>query len=85
VQLISFPTISTKFDHFYSDGGFRYHVASTLSEWIVATIFSFYILSFTDEFKYIQFEHPEISFMIVEQDVETQILVEAINEVEADA
>jgi hypothetical protein len=26
----------------------------------VATIFSFYILSFTDEFRYIQFDHPEV-------------------------
>lgn len=44
----------------FSDGGWRFHVASSISEWIVATIFSFYILSFTDEFKYINFEHPEV-------------------------
>lgn len=44
----------------YSDGGWRFHVASSISEWIVATIFSFYILTFTDEFKYIKFEHPEV-------------------------
>lgn len=48
--------------HWYpSDGGWRYHVASSVSEWIVATIFSFYILTFADEFRYIQFEHPEVS------------------------
>jgi hypothetical protein len=64
--------------HWYpSDGGFRYHVASSVSEWIVASIFSFYILSFTDEFKYIQFDHPEISFVIIEQNVEeTTVLVQ---------
>lgn len=44
-----------------SDGGWRYHVASSISEWIVATIFCFYVLSFTDEFKLISFDHPPIS------------------------
>ncbi|KAG5677837.1 hypothetical protein PVAND_007559 [Polypedilum vanderplanki] len=73
--------------HWYpSDGGFRYHVASSVSEWIVATIFSFFILSYTDEFKYINFEHPQISFIIIEQEIETTILVEAIDaNIEADA
>ncbi|CRL03758.1 CLUMA_CG016242, isoform A [Clunio marinus] len=48
--------------HWYpSDGGWRFHVASSVSEWIVATIFSFYILTFTDEFRYIKFDHPEVS------------------------
>lgn len=44
-----------------SDGGWKYHVASSISEWIVSTIFSFYILSFSDEFKLISFDHPPIS------------------------
>lgn len=49
--------------HWYpSDGGWRFHVASSISEWIVATIFSFYILTFADEFRYIQFDHPEVKF-----------------------
>jgi len=57
--------------HWYpSDGGWRFHVASSISEWIVATIFSFYILTFADEFRYIQFDHPEISFIFVEEDQE---------------
>lgn len=47
--------------HWYpSDGGWRWHVASSVSEWIVATIFSFYILTFADEFRYIKFDHPEV-------------------------
>jgi DNA damage-regulated autophagy modulator protein 2 len=50
--------------HWYpSDGGWRFHVASSISEWIVATIFSFYILSFTDEFRYIKFDHPEVKHL----------------------
>jgi hypothetical protein len=71
--------------HWYpSDGGWRYHVASSVSEWIVATIFSFYILSFTDEFKYVDFDHPEISFIIIEQHIETSILIqEADDDAEA--
>jgi len=44
-----------------SDGGWKYHVASSISEWIVSTIFSFYILSFSDEFKLITFDHPTIA------------------------
>lgn len=46
-----------------SDGGWKYHVASSVSEWIVSTIFSFYILSFSDEFKLITFDHPVIAIM----------------------
>lgn len=49
-----------------SDGGWRYHIASSISEWIVATIFCFYILSFTDEFKLIDIDHPTISLMVYE-------------------
>lgn len=41
-----------------SDGGWNYHVASSVSEWIVSTLFSFYILSFSDEFKHLTFHHP---------------------------
>lgn len=44
-----------------SDGGWEYHVASSISEWIVSMIFCTYILSFTDEFKLITFDHPAIS------------------------
>lgn len=43
-----------------SDGGWKYHVASSISEWIVSLIFCFYILSFSDEFKLITFDHPPI-------------------------
>jgi DNA damage-regulated autophagy modulator protein 2 len=52
--------------HWYpSDGGWRWHVASSISEWIVATIFCFYILSFADEFRYINFDHPEVIFLVL--------------------
>lgn len=44
-----------------SDGGWKYHVASSIAEWTVATIFSFFILSFTDEFRDISFDHPPIA------------------------
>lgn len=43
-----------------SDGGWEYHVASSISEWIVATIFSFYILTFTEEFRVIKMHHPVV-------------------------
>lgn len=46
-----------------SDGGWKYHVVSSISEWIISTIFCFYILSFTDEFRAISIEHPAIMFL----------------------
>lgn len=46
-----------------SDGGWEYHVASSISEWIVATIFCFYILTFTDEFRSIEMDHPVLVFV----------------------
>ncbi|XP_037938674.1 DNA damage-regulated autophagy modulator protein 2 [Teleopsis dalmanni] len=46
-----------------SDGGWYFHVVSSISEWIIATIFSFFILSFTDEFRDISFNHPQISLI----------------------
>lgn len=58
--------------HWYpSDGGWIFHVISSVSEWIVATAFSFYILSFTPEFRDIHMEHPKL--MIIRT---TQLLVE---------
>ncbi|EDV32826.1 uncharacterized protein Dana_GF21936 [Drosophila ananassae] len=44
-----------------SDGGWYFHVISSISEWIMATIFSFYILSFTDEFRSVSVSHPQIA------------------------
>lgn len=38
-------------------------MASSISEWIVATIFCFYILTFTDEFRNIAIDHPVIVFV----------------------
>lgn len=48
-----------------SDGGWEYHVASSISEWIVATIFCFYILSFTEEFRAIKMHHPVVGHMLI--------------------
>lgn len=60
--------------HWYpSDGGWMFHVISSVSEWIVAIAFSLYILSFTPEFRDIHMEHPKLiiirtqSFLIVEE------------------
>jgi len=44
-------------------------------------------LSFSDEFKFVQFEHPEISFVIFDieaVEVDARVLVEHVDE-EADA
>lgn len=44
-----------------SVGGCKFHVASTLLEWIVAAVFCFFfILTFTDELK-LSVDHPPIA------------------------
>ncbi|XP_073827381.1 DNA damage-regulated autophagy modulator protein 1 [Musca autumnalis] len=43
-----------------SDGGWYFHVISSISEWVIATVFSFYILSFTHEFRDVDLEHPPL-------------------------
>ncbi|KDR23377.1 hypothetical protein L798_05340, partial [Zootermopsis nevadensis] len=47
------------------DGGWEMHVASTVSEWIVATSFCIYILSFVREFQIINIEEPEVCIIIM--------------------
>lgn len=67
-----------------SDGGWEYHVASSISEWIVSTIFSFYILTFSDEFRDITFEHPSISlegYDVLERIHETEVVSTITTEV----
>lgn len=51
-----------------SDGGWGFHVASSIGEWILATAFSFYILSFTDEFRILSFDHPPLTFIELEHE-----------------
>lgn len=43
-----------------SDKGYELHVASTISEWVVAICFCIYILTFYSEFSEISFSHPQI-------------------------
>ena len=47
------------------DGGWEMHVASTVSEWIVATSFCVYILSFVQEFRTIKIEEPQVCNFII--------------------
>ncbi|KAJ8977606.1 hypothetical protein NQ317_011778 [Molorchus minor] len=42
------------------DGGYDFHLVSTITEWIMAVTFQFFLASFTSEFKLIQFSEPEI-------------------------
>jgi hypothetical protein len=42
------------------DGGWEMHVASTVSEWIVATSFCVYMLSFVQEFRTVIIEEPQV-------------------------
>ena len=42
------------------DGGWEMHVVSTVSEWIVATSFCVYILSYVQEFRTVSIEEPQV-------------------------
>ncbi|XP_043261223.1 DNA damage-regulated autophagy modulator protein 1-like [Colletes gigas] len=42
------------------DGGWELHVASAITEWVCATAFCVYILTFTDEFRDIKISHPRV-------------------------
>lgn len=46
-----------------SDGGWIYHVCSTISEWVVAVSFCFYILSFTREFRNLSINQPQLELL----------------------
>ncbi|PSN45364.1 hypothetical protein C0J52_06521 [Blattella germanica] len=43
----------------FNDGGWEMHVVSTVSEWIVATSFCVFILTFVREFRTIAIEEPQ--------------------------
>lgn len=58
-----------------SDGGWKYHVASSISEWVVATAFCFYILTFTDEFRSLSIDHPAIVIREYEFTGEADIVI----------
>lgn len=60
-----------------SDGGWEYHIASSISEWLMSTAFCFYILTFSEEFRSISVEHPQLVFLDFEDD---EILNETVNE-----
>lgn len=46
--------------HESSEDGCEYLGVSVWSEWIVALVFCFYLLSFSHEFRHIEMEHPNI-------------------------
>lgn len=55
--------LSTRHFRYPSDGGWYFHVVSSISEWVIATVFSFFILSFTNEFRDVSLSHPQIALM----------------------
>lgn len=42
-----------------TDGGYLYHLISTICEWVAALSFDFYILSYAHEFKYMSISSPK--------------------------
>ncbi|XP_032677583.1 uncharacterized protein DDB_G0283697-like [Odontomachus brunneus] len=42
------------------DGGWELHITSTITEWLCAMTFCFYILTFTEEFRDIRISHPKL-------------------------
>ncbi|KAJ8921760.1 hypothetical protein NQ315_010671 [Exocentrus adspersus] len=46
------------------DGGYDYHLVSTIAEWIMVMFNQLIFLSFTWEFKFIKFEEPTIAILL---------------------
>lgn len=50
------------------DGGWGWHVASTSTEWVIATCFFLFLLSFVSEFRKISLDSPQICVRITNRD-----------------
>ena len=44
-----------------NDGGWGWHVASAVSEWILAIVYCIFLLTFVPEFRLIHFEPPVVN------------------------
>lgn len=43
-----------------NDGGFEFHIVSSIAEWLLTVFVGVYIITFTKEFWVIHFSEPEI-------------------------
>lgn len=43
-----------------TDGGWGWHVASAISEWVLALVYCAFLLTFVPEFRLINFEDPVV-------------------------
>ena len=46
-----------------TDGGWGWHVASTISEWLLAIVYCVFLLTFVPEFRLINFEDPVVTVL----------------------
>lgn len=53
------------------DGGFDYHLISTITEWILVMGLDFFFLSFVRELRHISLLSPQVHFLIEELDLPT--------------
>jgi len=44
-----------------ADGGWGWHVASTICEWVLAIVYCAFLLTFVPEFRLINFEDPIVT------------------------
>lgn len=44
-----------------TDGGWGWHVASAISEWVLAIVYCCFLLTFVPEFRLINFEDPVVT------------------------
>ncbi|XP_026831105.1 DNA damage-regulated autophagy modulator protein 1 [Ooceraea biroi] len=49
------------------DGGWDWHVASTICEWILAIVYCAFLLTFVPEFRLINFEDPVVTLMYLDK------------------
>ncbi|XP_043515743.1 uncharacterized protein LOC122531689 [Frieseomelitta varia] len=56
-----------------TDGGWGWHVASTISEWLLAIVYCVFLLTFVPEFRLINFEDPVVTLIYLDKDQDTKL------------
>lgn len=56
-----------------TDGGWAWHVASAISEWVLAIVYCVFLLTFVPEFRLINFEDPVVTLIYLDKDQDLKL------------
>lgn len=56
-----------------TDGGWGWHVASAISEWVLAIVYCCFLLTFVPEFRLINFEDPVVTLIYLDKDQDLKL------------